>query len=249
MQLLIVGNWKMAPEKLTEAQKLAKATLSIAKKHKKNTFVVCPPFVHIQAVSKISSLLNIGAQTVTDSPEIAQTGLVSAGMIKSYGVKYCIVGHSEIRSRGETNESVKESILRLLEKKIIPIVCVGERERDTQGWYLSEVKEQLESFLSVVPKTSLKNIVVAYEPVWAIGAKAPRVATPMECQEMIIYIRKIISDMHGAKVGDVTRIIYGGSVDEKNAKAFVVEGGAQGFLIGRVSLDVRKVGILANSLE
>ncbi len=247
--ILIVGNWKMAPEKTIDAQRLAKTTLSLSKKYKKNlSIVTCPPFIHISSVSKISKSLKLGAQTVSPSVDIAQTGAISAGMLKSFGVSYCIVGHSESRTKGETNEIVAQQTLRLLEKKITPIICIGERERDHQGWYLSEVKDQLEAVLSVIPKTAIKNVVIAYEPVWAIGAGAQREATVLECREMIIYIRKIIADHFGVKVGDAISILYGGSVDEKNAKNFIIEGKAQGHLVGRVSLDTKRFTALVRSL-
>jgi len=249
MQLLLVGNWKMGPEKFTDVQKLAKATLLLSKAHKKSlSVVICPPFPHLPLVAKVSKALTFGAQTVAADNEQAQTGLVSAAMLKSLGASYCIVGHSESRARGETNEAVAQQALRLVEKKIVPIICVGEKERDAQGWYLSVIKDQLESFLSVLPRASLKNIVIAYEPIWAIGKDAVRGATPAECLEMVIYIRKIISDVHGPKAGDTPRIIYGGSVDEKNAKSFITEGKADGHLVGRVSLDAKRFSVLANSL-
>ncbi len=249
MQLLLIGNWKMAPQKPAEAQKLARTALAISKKYKKFlSVVVCPPFIHIPTVTKVSKTLSVGAQTVAAEANVAQTGLVDAGMLRSSGVSYCIVGHSESRARGETNEEVAAKVLRLLEKKITPVICVGEKERDHQGWYLSVVKDQLESFLSLIPRAALKNIVIAYEPVWAIGSGAVREATPLECREMIIYIRKIITDVFGPKSGEIVRVIYGGSVDEKNALGFAVEGQAQGYLVGRVSLDSKRFSALAASI-
>lgn len=250
MQLLLALNWKMAPEKTLEAQKLAKGALSLSKRYKKYlSVVVCPPLAHLSMVAKVSKALKVGGQTVAGDQAPAQTGLVSAGMLKAVGASYCIVGHSEARARGETNAMVAAQVQRLLEKKVIPIVCVGEKDRDTQGWYLSEVKDQLESIFSVVPKAALKSIVIAYEPIWAIGKDAVREATPTECREMIIYIRKIITDHSDAKTGDAVRILYGGSVDEKNAKGFITEGTAQGHLVGRISLDPKRLALLAASLS
>lgn len=247
--ILLIGNWKMAPEKPIEALRLAKNASSLSKKYKKKlSVVVCPSFAHLFLVSKTSKALAVGAQSVAPVPEQAHTGLISAGMLKGLGVRYCIVGHSEARERGETNSVVALQVSQLLAKGITPILCVGERERDHQGWYLSEVKEQLESVFAVIPKAALKKIVIAYEPVWAIGAGATRGATPAECREMIIYIRKIISDRYDTKTGDSVRILYGGSVDEKNANSFVTEGMAQGHLVGRISLDPKRFTLLAQSL-
>ncbi|HEY0980356.1 MAG TPA: triose-phosphate isomerase [Candidatus Paceibacterota bacterium] len=249
--ILLVGNWKMAPEKPSLALELAKKTAALARTYKKFLKVaVCPSFVHLAPVVKSAHApLLIGAQSVSVETEVANTGLVSATQLKGIGVDYCIVGHSESRERGETNETVNLQVTRLIEKKIIPIVCIGERERDAQGWYLSVVKDQLDLLLSSVSKAAFKNIVIAYEPVWAIGKDAKREATALECREMVIYIRKLIRDVHGEKFAAGITVLYGGSVNEQNAKQFVVEGTVQGLLVGRVSLDAKRFGMLAKSLQ
>jgi triosephosphate isomerase (TIM) len=249
MQLLIVANWKMAPEKGTEAIKLAKATRVVAAKlAKKLSLVICAPSIYIPSLVSVSKLLKIGGQSVAGIAEVAQTGLISAGMLKSAGAKYAIVGHSEERARGATNEAVRMQLVRVLEAGLNPILCVGEKNRDTQGWYLSEVKDQLESALSGMPRKAISKMVIAYEPVWAIGKDAVREATPVECHEMAIYIRKIITDMFGPNAVGAARILYGGSVDEKNAKRFIIEGTAQGLLVGRVSLDPKRFAALLSSV-
>lgn len=249
--ILLVGNWKMAPEKPALALELAKKTAVIARTYKKFLKVaVCPSFVHLAPVLKSAHApLLVGAQSVSVEIEVPNTGLVSATQLKGVGVDYCIVGHSESRERGETNEFVELQVTRLIEKKITPIVCIGERERDAQGWYLSVVKDQLDLLLSSVSKAAFKNIVIAYEPIWAIGKDAKREATPAECREMVIYIRKLIRDVHGEKFAASMVILYGGSVNETNAKQFVVEGTVQGLLVGRVSLDAKRFGMLAKSLQ
>ena len=239
----------MAPEKSIQAVDLAKKINAIAKTYKKQlSVIVCPPYLHIPMLTKQVKTIVLGAQGVAPDSEIAQTGLVSTGMLKNYGVTYCIVGHSEARNRGEDNESVGNQVARLLEKKIKPILCVGEKERDTHGWYLSVVKEQIESAIADIGKSALKNIIIAYEPVWAIGTSALRVATPDECHEMIIYIRKVIADLYGDKSAGLVSVIYGGSVNETNAKNFITEGHAQGFLVGRVSLDSKRFSKLAENI-
>ena len=246
---LLVANWKMAPETAIQAVTLTKKTHAIARATKKNiTTVICPPFIHLQIVSKNARNLFVGAQGVAPVPTIATTGMVSAGMLKGAGVTYCIVGHSESRARGETNDLVKEQLDRLLEKKIIPILCVGEHDRDPHGWYLSTIKDQIESALLNIPKATLKRIVIAYEPVWAIGEHATREATPVECNEMVIFIKKIIADLYDEKVASGMTILYGGSVTEINASVFVTDGGADGLLVGRVSLDPKRFGTLAQRI-
>lgn len=248
--ILLVGNWKMAPEKSIEAVTLAKKTLETARLYKKSvTTVLCVPSIHIPFLTKsIKTVLSIGGQSVSAYPDIAQTGLVSAGMLRSYGAQYCIVGHSESRARGENDEQVLAITSALVQKKITPIVCVGERDRDAHGWYLSTVKSQVETVVQGVPKPQLKNLVFAYEPIWAIGSGAAREATVAECREMILFIRKVIADSVGEKIANSIRVLYGGSVNEQNAAAFVTEGGAQGLLVGRVSLDIKRFTALTKTI-
>lgn len=239
----------MAPEKAVDALSLAKKTLALARTYKKITFVSCVPSLHLPFLTKqIKTTLSFGVQQVAASSEVAQTGLISAGMLKSYNAQYAIVGHSESRARGETDEMVRDATLLLLQKKVAPIVCVGERERDAHGWYLSTVKEQVEKVVTAIPKAQLKSLVIAYEPVWAIGKHAQREATALECREMIIFIRKVIADTVDEKDAQKVTILYGGSVNETNAAQFITEGGAQGFLVGRVSLDAKRFGMLAKHI-
>lgn len=248
--ILLVGNWKVAPETQLQAVRLAQKTSIIAKKHKKDLVtVICTPAVHLAMLPKQKlAPLFLGAQSVSPINAIAQTGLHTAALLKDAGAQYCLVGHSEARARGESNDHVVSMIERLLEKKIHPIVCVGEKERDDHGWYLGVIKEQIETVCSVVPKQAFKTLIIAYEPVWAIGASAVREATPVECREIITYIRKLISDLEGEKIAASVTILYGGSVNEKNALSFISEGGANGLLVGRTSLDPKAFGALAASI-
>lgn len=249
--ILLVGNWKMAPEKPVTAIDLIKKTLAIAKLFKNTVSIVsCVPYIHIPLIGKLIKLpLSLGAQTVTAETDPANTGLISASMLKAAQVTYCIVGHSEVRARGENNDEVCDKVSVLLEKKITPIICVGERARDAQGWYLSEVKDQIETVLGVLSGQGYKKVVIAYEPVWAIGAHAAREATPTECLEMVIYIRKIFADHIGEKAAASIRILYGGSVNELNAKVFLREAKVQGFLVGRVSLEPKRLSALALAIS
>lgn len=248
--IYLIGNWKMAPEKNSQVSDLVKKTNDIAKQYKKELVtIVCPPAVFLSTAMKMTKIpLQLGAQGVAGSEAVAQTGCVSALMLKENGAQYAIVGHSEMRARGDSNADVKNQVSRLMEKKLTPILCIGEKNRDAQGWYLSEVKEQLESIFIDLAPLQAKKMIIAYEPVWAIGAKAERAATPLECREMVIFIRKFLSDHYGEKIAKAIPIIYGGSADEVNARSFIDEGGAQGFLVGRVSLDAKRLAALAKSI-
>ena len=248
--ILLIGNWKMAPNKSSEALGLAKKTLAVAKQYKKAIkTVICSPSIHIPLLTKtIKTTLLIGAQNVASNDDIAQTGLINANMLKSYGTSHCLVGHSEVRSHGQTDIEVLESVKLLLQKKIIPVVCVGEKERDNHGWYLSSVKEQVEKIVSNIPKAQIKSLIFAYEPIWAIGSAAAREATVDESREMIIFIRKVIADVVDEKIANSISILYGGSVNEQNASSFITLGGADGLLVGRTSLDAKRFGLLAKTL-
>lgn len=249
--ILLVGNWKMAPNKDSEALTLAKKIAISAKTYKKSIqTVICAPYIHLPLLIKnIKTGISFGGQNVAFSEEVAQTGLINSAMLKSYGALYCIVGHSEVRGRGETDEQILASTTSLLQKNITPIVCVGEKERDSHGWYLSSVKEQVEKVFLGVPKNQIKKIVLAYEPVWAIGKNAAREATVAESREMIMFIRKVIADITDEKIAKNINILYGGSVNEENAPAFILEGGAQGLLVGRVSLDAKRFVSLMKALS
>lgn len=247
--ILLVGNWKAAPEKYSAAEKLIKdiARFAIPLRRKLQT-IICVPFQFIDTLSKKTKTVAIGAQNVSSFSDIPHTGEVSAAMLKAAGVTAAIVGHSERRALGETNELIAQKVLRLIEKNITPILCVGELERDQHGWYLSTIKEQLASVFNGLSPEKAKKLVIAYEPVWAIGAKAAREATPMECHEMMLFIRKVITDTYSPKIASIIPLLYGGSVTEVNAPFFITDGEANGLLVGRTSLEAKRFAALAKRI-
>ncbi len=238
---LIIGNWKMNPVKAA----LAKANFLAIKKGiqtAKNVDVaIAAPFVYLSELSKIvSARLSLAAQNAAGEKEGPFTGEVSPDMLAACKVKYVILGHSERRALGETNELISCKIKATLKAKLTPVLCVGETDREHGMWHLSLVKTQIEECLAGLPKTVVKNLVIAYEPVWAISSTpGHKDAKPADFEEMRIYIRKVLTDMFGGSATDVT-ILYGGSVDETNAAGFLIEGGADGLLPGRASLTPKK---------
>lgn len=242
MKKIIIGNWKMNPKNLVTAKKDFLDIKKNINEYKNTQVVLASPFVYLKELSKFSSSrLFLGGQNVSFESEGAYTGEVSASMLADCRVSYVIIGHSERRALGETNEQINKKIKLALKSKISPVVCVGESDREHGMWYLGVVKTQLEECLVGISKKLVEEIIIAYEPIWAISTtQNRRDATKEDCQEMRIYIKKILADMFGAKIADKIRIIYGGSVDEKNAKSFLVEGGADGLLPGRASLSVKK---------
>ncbi|MBI2121002.1 MAG: triose-phosphate isomerase [Parcubacteria group bacterium] len=235
---LIIGNWKMNPWKTEDARKIFDAVKKEAGKLSHVQTVVCPPFVFLSDLSRRISghRVVLGAQDVFYEMEGAHTGEVSPLMLASVGAKYAIIGHSERRALGETDEGVNKKVLAALKMGLTAVLCVGEKERDAEGGYLSFVKNQIETALVKVQKRSLVNVIVAYEPVWAIGAKATGADTPADFLEMTLFIRKTVSDMFDRTTAQAIPVLCGGSVDEKNAESFLKEGEADGLLVGRASL-------------
>ncbi len=198
--------------------------------------VVAPPFPFLQPINKLSPSGRIGlaAQDMFYEQGGAHTGEVSLSMLQSVGVRYIILGHSERRAQGETDEVVAKKLELALKYKHTTIVCVGEQARDRKGDYLSFVSAQVRSILKTVSKTQLKHVVIAYEPIWAIGTG--KTATPADALEMKLFIQKVIADTLGRAAVAKVRIIYGGSVKKHNAEALIREGHVDGFLIGGASL-------------
>ena len=248
MNKIIVGNWKMNPKSIKEAEAVFKETTKIIKGLKSINVIICPPspFLFIGSKIKIKSF-NLGAQNCFYEPNGTHTGRVSVKMLESLGVEYLILGHSESRALGETNKIINKKVLLALKEKITPIVCIGENNRDKNGFYLATIKHQLTECLSSVPKSRIKDVIVAYEPIWAIGENAIHEATGDEFVEIQIFIKKIISDLYGLKTTNDLRIIYGGSVHPKNASEFI-EKGADGLLIGRDSLKPKKFKGIIDSI-
>lgn len=205
--------------------------------NKKNEVIICPPYPFLFIKNKIKDKkIKLGSQDVFFEKSGSFTGEVSPSMLLDFGVSYTIVGHSERRSLGENNLLINKKIISLLKSKIRPILCVGETDRDHNGFYLSFIKSQIEEGLKNVPKNQIKNIIIAYEPLWAIGKEAKREATPKEFIEIKIFIKKILSFIYGPKIVDEVSIIYGGSVNSSNASSFIKDGDADGLLVGRDSL-------------
>ncbi len=244
---IIVGNWKMNPHSEKEAEFIWKSINTYMKKVKNSEVVICPPypFLFIHKKLKIKNI-KLGAQDVYFEKEGSYTGEVSASMLNNFGTEYVIVGHSERRKMCDSDETINKKIISILKSKMTPIFCLGENTRDHNGFYLSFVKQQIINGLVNITKPQMKNIVIAYEPVWAIGESATRIATVSEFIEMRIFIKKIISDLYDIKTANDIRIIYGGSVNPTNAESFINEGSADGLLVGRDSLTPKKFNTIIN---
>lgn len=250
MNRVVVANWKMNPPSQKEAEVLFKASHSLIKNTKNTKIIICPPFPFLFIAKNFKNKnVFLGSQNVSSEAEGSYTGEISPKMLKNMGVSYVIVGHTERRQLGDTNEIVNKKILNLLKFKLLPILCVGENKRESDGRYLSFVEEQIKNSLFGIPGSQLKNIIIAYEPVWAIGKNATREATKDEFMEMKIFIKKVISDIYSPKIAHSIIILYGGSVNPLNTKSFIEDGGALGLLVGRDSINPKKFGAILSALN
>lgn len=236
---IVAGNWKMN-KTLKEGIELAKEIeLKLEKQNVTSVGVIIgTPFIHLAEVSKIvdHNLISVAAQNCSSEPKGAFTGEVSAEMIKSTGSEYVIIGHSERRNYfNEDNKTLHKKVKLALENGLNPIFCVGEqldeRKNDKQ---FDVVKKQLNEGLFDLTGKEFSSVVIAYEPVWAIGTG--ETATPQQAQEIHKYIRKLVSDNYNEETADSTTILYGGSCKPSNAKDLFVNNDVDGGLIGGASL-------------
>ena len=246
---LVIANWKMNPVSWNGAEKLFTSLNDNMPILKKVEVVVCPPFLYIEKLSKISKKINIGAQDALWGSTGPFTGGVSGEMLLNVGVKYVILGHSERRELGESNILINKKIKGALSLGLIPILCVGDKERDENHEYFNFVKVQIEECLNGIQKSLLTKVIIAYEPIWALSTTLGRKdSTPADSHEMNIFIRKILTDKFGVKT-EMPRIIYGGSVNEKNILDFMKNGDIDGVLVGGASLDSKKFLEIINITE
>ena len=245
---LVVANWKMNPGTFREAKKLLEATKKIAAKIKGVSLIVAPPALFLRELAKGARRGRIvfAAQNAHFETGGAHTGESSMRQAKDAGASYVLIGHSEVRARGETNDDTRKKIIAALAVKLSPILCIGETERSGSGSHFSVVAEQLKTGLQDVSAASLSRIIVAYEPMWAIGGE--QTIRPRDMHEMTIFIRKTIVGLHGAQ-GHKVKILYGGSANEANALPMLRDGDVDGLLVGHVSVDIARFAALLYSLS
>ncbi len=245
---IVAGNWKMN-KTLTEGIELAKELTAILSENKPNCDVVIgTPYIHLAEVAKTvdKNIIGVSAQNCADKVSGAYTGEISAAMVKSTGADYVILGHSERRAYyGETDAILKEKVNLVLENDLTPIFCIGEvlEEREAEK-HFDVVKTQITDGLFHLPAEEFSKVVVAYEPVWAIGTG--KTASPEQAQEIHAFIRKTVSEKYGNEVAENTSILYGGSCKPSNAKELFSNPDVDGGLIGGAALKAEDFhGIIA----
>lgn len=233
---IVAGNWKMNTT-VQEGVELAKDVNAALSATHNCDVVICVPFTHLVPVAGVidKSVLGLGAENCADHDKGAYTGEVSAPMVASTGADYVILGHSERRQYyGETNEILKAKTRLALDNGLTPIFCVGEvLEERENGTYNDVVASQVEALFDLSPE-DFGKIVIAYEPVWAIGTG--KTATADQAQDMHAHIRGVIAAKYGKEVADDTSILYGGSCKPTNAKELFAKPDVDGGLIGGAAL-------------
>ncbi|HEY4515000.1 MAG TPA: triose-phosphate isomerase [Candidatus Paceibacterota bacterium] len=235
---IIIANWKMNPTTLFEASKLFQAIKKTTLKATRVQTIVCAPYLFLPTLAGFQSgqRISVGAQDSFYERVGAYTGEVSATQLAGEDIRYVILGHSERRAMGESNDLVGRKVAAALGEGLNVILCVGEKDRDQGGDYLSEVSAQIHASLASIPRRYFLNLIMVYEPVWAISTHANAVESPEDMLHMSIFIRKTLGGICGKDIAIKIPILYGGSVDEENVAGFIERGGADGALVGRASL-------------
>jgi len=247
---IVAGNWKLN-NSLNRGIELASEINKLLRKQKENDVLVvlAPSYIHLSSIAGIvdKDVVAIAAQNCASEPKGAFTGEVSAKMIKSTGAEYVIIGHSERRLYySETNEILKKKVKLCLENSLTPIFCVGEQLREREeGIHFNIIKNQIEEALFDLPSNLFGSIILAYEPVWAIGTGVT--ATSDQAQEMHAFIRNVIVEKYGQEIADNISILYGGSCKPSNAKELFGNKDVDGGLIGGAALVANDFVDITNS--
>lgn len=244
MKKIIIGNFKMNT-KPSEFKNYA-MTLVTKTKDTKNEVVVCPPYTHLAVAKEILSGSNVGygAQNLSDAESGAYTGEISASMIKDLGSNYVILGHSERRAKyKETDKLINKKLKTALANGLKVILCVGESLQIRESKQaISFVRKQLDDVLKGIYENELDSVIIAYEPIWAVGTG--KVATTNDIKKMIDMVRKEIENLYSAKAGQNISIVYGGSINLANYKKILSNDALNGVLIGGACLDVDGFSII-----
>ena len=246
---LVVGNWKSTPKTLDEGVKfikqLEKKISSSKVKLPKKSYYIAAPEIFIPTLAQLAIHGYIGTETVHGTILGQVTGATTAIQLLTGGAAFTIIGHSEVRARGETVEERQAKTFQSLSSRLTTVLCFGEHTRDKEGKYLEELENDIKQTLSEVNRELFSKLIVAYEPVWAIGAIVP--ATAAECFEAVIAIRRALASLGGIDHAKKIKILYGGAVTKDNVRTFIDEGGVDGLLIGRASQEVNSFVDILNA--
>lgn len=245
--MLIVANWKAYVEDVARARELLARSKRLAKRGTELALAPPAPLLGLLKAARPGAIA-LCAQDISATTGGAHTGEATAQAYAAAGASYAIIGHSERRSAGDTDAIVAEKLAHAVAHRLTPILCVGERERDGDGRYLSFVRDQLTSALAPLLPKERSQVIVAYEPVWAIGKTAVDAIHPGDLAEMVLYIRKILAELLPGKSSSRTRVLYGGSVESGNVRGLAAASGIDGLLVGHASVDGASWSALVKAL-
>jgi triosephosphate isomerase len=247
---IVVGNWKMNPPTLADAKKIFSKIKQLSS-NVNGQLVICPPATYLYALvsSYKGKKITFGTQDAYWQNNGSLTGYLSPTMAESSGAKYLIVGHSERRElAGETPDLIAKKVLAGVEAQLTVILCVGEKVRDRNAEYLISIKDDLRDCLKKIDKRMMGHVMIAYEPVWTIGARESML--PADIHGMTIYIRKVLTELYDKQISDAVPILYGGAVNTDNVADIIKDGETDGLLVGRDSLvpeNIMQIVAVANS--
>jgi len=234
--MLILANWKAYVEDGAKAKKLFGLAKRLTAKHRIE-IVLAPaaPWLGLFA-AKNKSKVSFAAQDVSATTGGPETGEITAQIYAASGARYAIIGHSERRAMGESGESIAKKVEHAIAHDLIPVLCIGEAERDDAGKYLMLIRAQITEALAAISPKERAQVIVAYEPIWAIGKTASEAIRATDLAEMVLYIRKVLAEQLPGKNGKPL-VLYGGSVEPENIRALAGGSGVDGFLVGHASVD------------
>ena len=249
-RIVVAGNWKMNKNLSEGVNLISELKNELSGKKLNADVIVCPPFVSLDTAKELvkDSVIGLGAQNMHFEESGAFTGEISADMLKSVGCTYVILGHSERRTIfNESDEVINKKVKKALAEGLKPIFCFGETLEEREGGITNKiVEEQIRGGLEGLSKTDMDNVILAYEPVWAIGTG--KTATPDQAQEVHAFIRNLLTDLFGSEVSEKTVIQYGGSVKPENAKELLSQKDIDGALVGGACLKADSFAAIALSV-
>jgi len=240
MKPLIIANWKCNPTTLQGAKKLFDLVKNGLRGIKNAEVIICPPFTFLSNLKIQDLAFKLGAQNCFYEEKGAFTGEISPPMLKSLGCQYVILGHSERRRYfSESDETINKKLKVAIKAKLKPIFCIGEsQEGRKRNKTQTVLKRQIEKGLKGIKEKEIKNIILAYEPVWAVGTG--KACLPNEAKIVSLFLRKIITRNYSSAISKKLPILYGGSVNSENAKDYIFKAGMSGLLIGGASLNAKE---------
>ncbi len=247
---ILVANWKNHPGSLTLARTLLKELAKDARLYRNLSLFIAPPYPYFESVSeRLGSFGRLAAQDMFSLPSGNYTGQVTPDILKSFGVRLVILGHSERRGLGETSEHIAKKVKLALRLGLVPLVCIGESSRDEDGEHFEYLRDELKlSLAGLNREMAVSRLALAYEPVWAIGKHARDAMTPTDLSQTVLFIKKVLTDIFGRVAAERIPVLYGGSVEPANAQRLFSETGIKGFLVGHASLNARSFRGIAESL-